>query len=144
MGEATTLKVVSEMFLEEGRVKRMEGKTKEKVTNYGRFDEAMSAVKPGFEEGRQGGKDACQVFELRAEGSVAPNRDIKMKEAGPEAENLDQGPLDLFFEEKKGWTAEVLGPTSKHWKRLARETNKHSSQASESPTIGKREGPTPL
>ena len=67
-----------------------------------------------------------------------------MKEARLGADSPDLGPLALRFDDKKGWIAKTLGPTSRHWKRLARENNKQETQASESPTKGKRDGPTPL
>lgn len=38
----------------------------------------------------------------------------------------------------------MLGPTSKYWKRLARDNTKSMSHKEESPIKGKREGPTPL
>ena len=86
----------------------------------------------------------CQGVKLIPEESLAPQSDLKMKEAGPSVDSPDLGPLALSFDDKKGWIAETLGPTSRHWKRLARENNKQVTQASESPTKGKRDGPTPL
>ena len=81
----------------------------------------------------------CQGVKLILEESLAPQSDLKMKEAGPSADSLDLGPLALSFDDKKGWIVETLGPTSRHWKRLARENNKQATQANESRTKGKRE-----
>lgn len=51
VGAVTTPKVVSEMLSEEGKIKEMEEKTEEKVTNLGRFGEEKSVVNPGLVEG---------------------------------------------------------------------------------------------
>ena len=54
------------------------------------------------------------------------------------------GPLAMCFKPNKGWTSEELGPTSKHWKRLAR-TIKDISPSKNLVSVGvKREGPMPL
>ena len=54
------------------------------------------------------------------------------------------GPLAMSFEPNKGWTSEELGPTSRHWKRLAR-TIKGISPIKNLVSAGvKREGPVPL
>nr|POF09034.1 hypothetical protein CFP56_14975 [Quercus suber] len=122
----------------------MEGKIEEKVTDLGRFGEEKSAVKPGLVEGMQWETASCQVPKLIPDGRLAPQFDLKVKEVGPGSENPAFGPLALSFDDKKGWITKTLGLTSKHWKRLARENNKQASQVSESPTKGKRDGPTPL
>ena len=144
MGAVTTPKAVSEMLFEEGKVKEMEEKIKEKVTDLGRFGEEKSVVNPGLVEGMQWEKDLCQGVKLIPEEILAPQSDLKMKEVGPGADSLDLGPLALSFDNKKGRIAETLGPTSRNWKRLARENNKQVTQASESLTKGKRDGLTPL
>ena len=59
MGAVTTPKAVSEMLFEEGKVKEMEEKIKEKVTDLGRFGEEKSVVNPGLVVGMQWEKDLC-------------------------------------------------------------------------------------
>ena len=144
MGAVTTPKAVSEILSEEVKVKEMEEKIEEKVIDLGRFSEEKSVVNPGLVEGMQWEKDLCQEVKLIPEESLAPQIDLKMREAGPGADSPDLGPLALSFDDKKGWIAETLGLTSRHWKRLAGENNKQATQASESSTKGKRDGPTPL
>nr|POE96807.1 hypothetical protein CFP56_42558 [Quercus suber] len=144
VGAVTTPKLVSEMLPEEGKVIEMEGKIEEKVTDLGRFDEEKSVVKPSLVEGMQWETASCQVPKLILDGSLAPQFDLKVKEVGPSLENTALGPLALSFDDKKGWIAKTLGLTIKHWKGLARENNKQTSQVSESPTKGKRDGPIPL
>ena len=34
--------------------------------------------------------------------------------------------LVMSFDQEKGWVTETLGPKSRHWKRLARQSNKPS------------------
>lgn len=51
MGAVTTPKAVSEMLSKEVKVKEMEEKIEEKVTNLGRFGEEKSVVNPGLVEG---------------------------------------------------------------------------------------------
>nr|POE60430.1 hypothetical protein CFP56_45631 [Quercus suber] len=72
VGAVTTPKPVSEMLPEEGKVKEMEGKIEEKVTDLGRFGEEKSAVKPGLMEGMQWEIASCQVPKLIPDGSLAP------------------------------------------------------------------------
>ena len=59
MGAVTTPKAVSEMLFEKGKVKEMEEKIKEKVTDLGRFGEEKSVVNPGLVVGMQWEKDLC-------------------------------------------------------------------------------------
>ena len=54
------------------------------------------------------------------------------------------GPLAMSLDPSKGWITEELGPSSRHWKRLARKI-KETSPSEKLGTIGvKREGPVPL
>ena len=50
----------------------------------------------------------------------------------------------MSFNKDKGWVAETLGPTSGHWKRLARQNNKPSPVKKDSLEKLKRSGPVPL
>ena len=56
----------------------------------------------------------------------------------------ESGLIAMCFDEKKGWISEALGPTSRHWKRLAREVHGKAARIGEGPINGKREGPIPL
>ena len=114
MGAVTTPKAVSEMLSEEVKVKEMEEKIEEKVIDLGRFSEEKSVVNLGLVEGMQWEKDLCQEVKLIPEESLAPQIDLKMKEAGPSVDSPDLGPLALSFDDKKGWIAETLGLTSRH------------------------------
>ena len=68
---------------------------------------------------------------------------LEIKETIPWAEDISN-PLVMSFDKDKGWVAETLGPTSGHWKRLARQTNKPSPSKRISPEKLKRSGPVPL
>ena len=88
--------------------------------------------------------DLSQGVKPIPEERLEPQIVLNMKEVGPSANSPEMGPLALSFDDKKGWVAENLGPTSRHWKRLARENSKQTSQEGENPIKGKRDGPIPL
>ena len=77
-------------------------------------------------------------------GALAPIKKLEAKVGGPTNMGLDLGPLAMFYVEEKGWIAETLGPSSRHWKRLAREVKSKSESEGKSPIKVRREGPTPL
>lgn len=54
------------------------------------------------------------------------------------------GPMAMSFDPLVGWVAEKLGPTTKHWKRLARENKNKEPTSAESQITQKRESSTPL
>ncbi|KAK7834093.1 putative esterase kai2 [Quercus suber] len=64
--------------------------------------------------------------EEKARHTVASSEvGLELSEIIPWAEELSS-PLAMSFNKDKGWIFETLGPTSGHWKRLARQTNKPS------------------
>lgn len=54
------------------------------------------------------------------------------------------GPVAMSYEAKVGWTAEPIGPNSKHWKRLARDSKGKSISDGPGLASKKRKGPIPL
>ena len=54
------------------------------------------------------------------------------------------GPLAISLDLSKGWISEELGPSSRHWKRLARKIKETSSTEKLGPASVKREGLVPL
>ena len=54
--------------------------------------------------------------------------------------NDESSPLVMGYDQEKGWTTEVLGPKSGHWKRLARQVKSKSPQEEPDPTSQKRKG----
>ena len=125
-------------------VKELVGKGEEKVPILESFGKEKLITNPEIMEGMQWeivpDQESLSVSEENLNLSNEDNRTV----VGPASENPIPGPLAMSFDDQKGWVAESLGPASKHWKRLARESNKGKSQVSGSPTKGKREGPTPL
>nr|POE86190.1 hypothetical protein CFP56_07297 [Quercus suber] len=82
--------------------------------------------------------------EEKARHTVASSEvGLELSEIIPWAEELSS-PLAMSFNKDKGWIFETLGPTSGHWKRLARQTNKPSPGKRDSPEKLKRSGPVPL
>ena len=75
---------------------------------------------------------------------LAPNKSPtqpKMEERLPRNE---MGPMAMSFYENVGWVAEIMGPISKHWKRLAREIKSDAPKKKTNPTKLTREGLIPL
>lgn len=58
--------------------------------------------------------------------------------------NSESSPLSMSYDQEKGWTAEVLGPKSGHWKFLAKQAKTKSLQVEPDPTNQKRKGDTSL
>ena len=135
----TSPKPVSELLHEDGMVKELVGKVEEKVSILERFGEENLIAKPDFMEGLQWETVSGQGPQSISEGSLKLSNEDNRKVVGPASENPIPDPLAMSFDDKKGWVAEHLGPASKHWKRLARESNKGKSQVTGSPTKGKRE-----
>ena len=65
-------------------------------------------------------------------------------EDGPLSPRAESGPIAMSYDMDNGWTFELLGPRSRHWKRLACEAKANSSPDEKSPTRLKREGPISL
>ena len=72
------------------------------------------------------------------------------KESGLETNTIgtwaddNSSPLAMTFNQEKGWVTEPLGPTSGHWKRLARKTKTPSPDKVDCTSKTKRKGPMPL
>ena len=58
--------------------------------------------------------------------------------------NDNSSPLAMTFNQEKGWVTEPLGPTSGHWKRLARKVTTPSPNKVECTSKTKRKGLVPL
>ena len=120
-------KPVSDLLHGNGMVKELVGKVEEKVPILERFGEENLITKPDFMEGLQWEKVPGQGSQSISEGSLKLSNDDNRKDVRPASENPIPDPLAMSFDDKNGWVAEPLGPASKHWKRLARESNKGKS-----------------
>ena len=140
----TLPKVVSDILQEDGMGKELVGKVEEKEPMLERFGEENLVTKSDFMEGLQWEKGPGQGSQSNPEGNLKLSYNENRKVVGPASNIPIPGPLAMCFDDKKGWVAEALGPASKHWKRLARESTKGKAQVTGSPSKGKREGPTPL
>ena len=85
-----------------------------------------------------------QKCEPKFEFKQAPNSLPTISEAKEGDPKLEVGPMAMTYNPTAGWVAEKMGPTSKHWKRLARGTKTNEPTKSVSPIKQKRETPTPL
>ena len=126
---------MEEDFHELGKVNRVTGKVEDKAV---RFSEVSSGLKsPQMELG----------VDMQWEGSKykqAPNSILprsKVKEGDP---ILVLGPMTMTFDPLVGWVAEKIGPTTKHWKRLARGNQNNEPTTDKSLIKQKRESSTPL
>ena len=50
----------------------------------------------------------------------------------------------MSYDQEKGWTSEMLGPKSGHWKRLARQVKEGGPFMVSDPASQKRKGEAPL
>nr|POE90912.1 hypothetical protein CFP56_58507 [Quercus suber] len=127
-----------------GIVKGGLGKCEERV--------AQSSEKASGLQGSQAAKEAemqWEAFEApKGEPKVefnqvlsSPTTVAKVKE-GESKPELD--PLAMTYDPIVGWVTEKLGPSSKHWKRLARGEKPSEAMITLSPIKQKREAPTPL
>ena len=62
----------------------------------------------------------------------------------PHGLETNPGPIAMTYDDTKGWSGEILGLNSRHWKRLAREGKMDPKGEEKEPKCLKREGPTPL
>ena len=74
--------------------------------------------------------------------TLAPN---KAKEESVESPSpRAMGPMAMSYDPSEGWVTSKLGPTSGHWKRLARAAKQSKPTGEQSPKNLKRSGSTPL
>ena len=129
---------------ENGKVKKVMGKLEEKEAKLGKSSVEKPVAKPDVMEDKQG-KTAHNHVALDVKASSqAPNLVSNLNNAGPMLEGKELGPIAMCFDENKGWISETLGPTSRHWKRLAWEVHNKVAQIEGDPINGKRAGLTPL
>nr|POE69700.1 hypothetical protein CFP56_45736 [Quercus suber] len=75
---------------------------------------------------------------------LAPSQETNNVEGSPLSLSVEPDPIAMSYDTSNGWTAEPLGPRSRHWKRLAREAKANLNFEGKSPTRLKKEGPIPL
>lgn len=74
----------------------------------------------------------------------APNSLPSVFEAKEEVSKPELGPMPMIYDLTVGWVVEKMGPTTKHWKRLARGSKTSKPIKTESPIKLKKEDFTPL
>nr|POF06363.1 hypothetical protein CFP56_59426 [Quercus suber] len=94
--------------------------------------------------GKEGGLEGGGVTRARSEMEKTYLAETEVvHETSTRTANGSQGLVAMLFDAKVGWTAEILGPNSKHWKLLARES-KGKSASEGCPESKKPNGQTPL
>nr|POF18321.1 hypothetical protein CFP56_47566 [Quercus suber] len=141
---ADALKQQREILHENGMVRELVRKQVEKEGNLGEkvLDQGKDQV--GLSEKMVWETATDHKETPKFEIVMAPSHETKNVEGGPVSSSADPGPIAMSYDTVKGWTAEPLGPQSRHWKRLAREAKPNSRPEEKSPTGLKREGPIPL
>lgn len=137
-------KPLAEDLHENRKVKKAMEKSKEKETKLGKSSKEKPAAKPDLKESMQVELDTSHEAQKAKVSCKTTNNSDKVKEDGPNYENIQSGPIAMSFDEKEGWISESLGPNSRHWKRLAREVHVQAARVGGNPINGKREGLIPL
>ena len=101
----------------------------------------------GHEDSNMGIREEIVTFEDKIEVNGSEN--FKPKEATDFGEQLiwaedNSGPLAMSLDPSKGWISEELGPSSRHWNRLARKIKDTCPSEKLGPASVKREGPVPI
>lgn len=122
----------------------MTGKIEEKVVHLSEISSGSqrSQAKKGADVQWEGSK--TQKGETKFEYKQVPNSLPSMIEVKEESPKPELGPMAMPYNLTIGWIAEIMGPTTKHWKRLARGSKTSELIKNESPIKQKREGSMPL
>ena len=135
---------LSEDLHEKGNLKEWVGKIRGTKAFLGSQDKAQIIDQAEPLVGMQWETANLQEVDEVHVGALVPIKKLEAKVGGPTNVGLDLGPLAMCYVEEKGWIVETLGPSSKHWKRLAREVKSKSESEGKSQIKVRREGPTPL
>ena len=137
-----------EMFHGNGKVSIPESKVDDKLTKSGK-DPLMSTPKAKDMEDRMQCEEVmCDVANLKPEEGRRCKQETKGtgcadKEKQTWAE-IVSSPLAMSYDQERGWTSEMLGPKSGHWKRLARQVKECGPTVVSDLASQKRKGEAPL
>ena len=137
-----------ETFHGNGKVSTPESKVDDKLTKSGK-DPLMNTPKAkDLEDKMQCEEVMCDVANLKPEEGRSCKQETKGsvcadKEKQNWAESVSS-PLAMSYDQERGWTSEMLGPKSGHWKRLARQVKECGPTVVSDPASQKRKGEAPL
>ena len=109
-------KQLTEKLHESGKVNGLGGKIEEQVSPLNEKSPVLHILRAEPIEDMQWEKETRQVQEPNFEFMLAPNPGLNNKEGSPNKLDSGRGPMAMSFDLKLGWTAEKLGPKSRHWK----------------------------
>ena len=135
---------LTENLHEEGKVNLKEGKAKDLIAQTSEKATDVKAAQPEAFDEMQWEKIIGQVEDPTFKFENKSVQSLKVHAISTDSADVSQGPVAMVYDGKVGWTTEVLGPHSKHWKRLARESKGKSESEESGPKSKKRNGPTPL
>ena len=137
-----------EMVHGNGKVCTPESKVEDNLTKSG-MDPLMSTPKAkDLGDRRHGEEVMCDVDNPKPE----EGRRCQQEAKGTLCVDIEQqnwaemgsSPLAMSYDQEKGWTSEMLGPKSGHWKRLARQVKEGGPSVVSDPASQKRKGEAPL
>ena len=131
-----------------GKVCTPESKVDDKLTKSG-MDPLMSMPKAkDLGDRRHREEVMCDVDNPKPEEGRRCKQETKGTAcADKENQNwaeIGSSPLAMSYDQEKGWTSEMLGPKSGHWKRLARQVKEGGPSVVSDPASQKRKGEAPL
>ena len=140
---AKGLKNQQQCLHENGMVRELVRKLGEKETMLSVYAVDQGKCQSGTKE-KTGGESAADNKETSNFELGMAQQNNTSAEDGPLSPRAELGPIAMSYDMECGWTAEPLGPRSKHWKRLAREAKTNTCPTEKSPTRLKRESPISL
>nr|POF18193.1 hypothetical protein CFP56_50728 [Quercus suber] len=132
----------NEVYQEKGLVNTIDETPKESCAISVRESMAGTLLNIEDEVRGQGGMVTDQVEAPKFIFESAQKEKEVGRHMGLELTKEGEGPIAMTYDMELGWGAEVLGPTSGHWKRKAREGKTEGKEKELSPVQKKRNAPT--
>lgn len=137
-------KQLTENLHKEGKVNLSEEKVLEKEAQNSEKATSLKAAQSVVSKIMQWENAIIQGSEPKFNFEMVLTQPDKMHETTPGKDEGPQSPVAMLFDAKVGWVTETIGPTTKHWKRLAREIKGKSTEEGPGQETKKRTGLTPL
>lgn len=148
--KVVSLRHLTEKLHKEGEVNLREGKARDMIAQVsemasdGKVAADVKVAQPEASEDMQWEKITRQVKDPTFKFESKSVQNLKGHVTSTGSTDESQSPVAMVYDAKVGWTSKALGPNSKHWKRLARESKGKIESKGLGPENKKRIGPTPL
>nr|POF23781.1 uncharacterized protein CFP56_13718 [Quercus suber] len=137
-----------EIFHENGKVSFSKAKVEDNLIKSGKVPLTGTLKAKDTEEDMQWEEGMNDVVGVKSEEGGKHKKEISSKScADKENQNWaesESSPLAMSYDQVNGWTTEILGPKSGHWKRLARQVKEKGPTVVSDPANQKRKGEAPL